>query len=286
MRPPIPRPLSGNKAIQLKFVDDATKAATINLRKSLTPDTQNRSFPLNFCERTQMMIKPEENLLQQELSRFVEETSSNNFVLNQKKTFIMSFNFSKKHAFPPEFHVGTEVLEVKPVLKILGVMLQNDLKWDAQIENITKKASKTIWRLRRMKQLGVDNTTLALFWKSEGRVHLEANCPVWTGAITKRQSRSLSRVQRKAVATITGKEYEKGCSDLKLEMLPARRKQLSMKFAEKTVKKSRHQDIFQMLPNPPTTRKGTKIWYEPVSHSRRHQKSPVPYLSRLLNNNE
>ena len=161
-----------------------------------------------------MMIKPEENLLQQELSRFVEETSSNNFVLNQKKTFIMSFNFSKKHAFPPEFHVGTDVLEVKPVLKILGVMLQNDLKWDAQIENITKKASKTIWRLRRMKQLGVDNTTLALFWKSEGRVHLEANCPVWTGAITKRQSRSLSRVQRKAVATITGKEYEKGCSDL------------------------------------------------------------------------
>ena len=78
---------------------------------------------------------------------------------------------------------------------------------------------------------------------------MEANCPVWTSAITKRQSHSLSRVQRKAVATITGKEYEKGCSDLKLEMLPARRKQLSMKFAEKTVKKSRHQDIFQMLPN-------------------------------------
>ena len=49
------------------FVDDATKAATINLRKSLIPDTQNRSFPLNFCERAQMMIKPEENLVQQEL---------------------------------------------------------------------------------------------------------------------------------------------------------------------------------------------------------------------------
>ena len=108
---------------------------------------------------------------------------------------------------------------------------------------------------------------------------------MWTSAITKRQSHSLSRVQRKAVATITGKEYEKGCSDLKLEMLPARRKQLAKKFADKTVKKSRHQDIFQMMPNPPTTRKGKKVWYEPVSHSRRHQKSPVPYLSRLLNNN-
>ena len=51
-----------------------------------------------------------------------------------------------------------------------------------------------------MKQLGVDNATLATFWKSEGRVHLEANCPVWAGAITQRQSRALTRVQRKAVA--------------------------------------------------------------------------------------
>ena len=207
MRPPIPRPLSGNKAIQLKFVDDASKLATINLRKSLTQDTQIRSFPLNFCERTQMTIRQEENLLQQELNRFVEETTKNNFVLNQKKTFIMSFNFSRKRAFPPEFFVGTEILEVKSALKVLGVMIQNNLKWDAQIDYITKKASKTIWRLRRMKQLGVDDTTLALFWKGEGRVHLEANCPVWAGAITQRQSRCLSRVQRKAVATIRGRSY-------------------------------------------------------------------------------
>ena len=285
MRPPIPRPLSGNKAIQLKFVDDASKLATINLRKSLTQDTQIRSFPLNFCERTQMTIRQEENLLQQELNRFVEETTKNNFVLNQKKTLIMSFNFSRKHAFPPEFFVGTEILEVKSALEVLGVMIQNNLKWDAQIDYITKKASKTIWRLRRMKQLGVDDTTLALFWKSEGRVHLEANCPVWAGAITQRQSRCLSRVQRKAVATITGKEYQRGCSDLKLEMLPERRKLLAKKFAAKTVTKSRHKEIFEELPNPPTTRRGMKVWREPVSHTRRHQKSPVPYLTRLLNDN-
>ena len=176
------------------------------------------------------------------------------------------------------------MLEVKPVLKILGVMLQNDLKWNSQIDYITRKASKSIWRLRRMKQLGVDDPTLASFWKSEGRVHLEANCPVWAGAITQRQSRCLSRVQKKAVATITGKEYKQGCNDLKLEMLPERRKQLARKFAAKTVQKSRHKDIFEELPNSPDTRRGIKVWREPVSHTRRHQKSPVPYLTRLLNN--
>ena len=164
-------------------------------------------------------------------------------------------------------------------------MIQNDLKWDAQIDLMTKKASRTIWRLRRMKQLGVDEQTLAQFWKSEGRVHLEATCPVWTGAITKRQSRSLSRVQRKAVAAITIKEYERGCRELKLEELAVRRKQIAKNFAEKTVKKSRHSDIFEQLPNPPTTRRGKKVWKEPISHTRRHKNSPVPYLTNLLNNN-
>ena len=284
LRPPIPRPLSGNKAIQLKFVDDATKAATINLRKSLCPDPITRCFPLRYCERTQMKIMDEENVLQQELNRFQDETKKNNFVLNKKKTFIMSFNFSRGYAFPPEFYAEKEILEVKPVLKILGVMIQSNLKWDAQIEHITKKASKTIWRLRRMKQLGVDNKTLATFWKSEGRTHLEATCPVWTGAITKRQSRAISRVQRKAVATITGKEYVRGCLELNLETLKTRRKQIATKFAEKTTKKSRHKDIFKELPNPPTTRRGKKVWCEPISRTRRHHNSPVPHLTRLLNN--
>ena len=35
LRPPIPRPLSGNKAMQVKFVDDASQAASVNLKVSL-----------------------------------------------------------------------------------------------------------------------------------------------------------------------------------------------------------------------------------------------------------
>ena len=284
LRPPIPRPVSGNKGIQLKYIDDATKAATVNLRKSLIPDTQNRSFPLNFHERTQMAIKHEENVLQHELDRFAEETARNNLVLNEKKTVIMLFNFARELAFPPEFFVGGKMLEVKSEMKILGCMIQNNLKWDAHINYVIKKASKSIWRLRRMKQLGVDNATLATFWKSEGRVHLEANCPVWAGAITQRQSRALTRVQRKAVATITEKEYSRGRVELNLEVLPDRRLKLAQKFADKTVKKSRHKDTFERLPNPPNTRRGKNIWKEPISRTNRHKKSPVPFLTRLLNN--
>ena len=98
------------------------------------------------------------------------------------------------------------------------------------------------------------------------------------------QSRALTRVQRKAVATITEKEYCRGSVELNLEMLPDRRLKLAQKFAEKTVEKSRHKDTFEKLPNPPNTRRGKNNWKEPISRTNRHKKSPVPFLTRLLNN--
>ena len=41
------------------------------------------------------------------------------------------------------------------------------------------KASKKIWLLRRMRQLGVDEKTITTYWVMEGRVHLEAGVPVY-----------------------------------------------------------------------------------------------------------
>ena len=73
----------------------------------------------------------------------------------------MVFNATRIHAFPPEFTLGeSEILQTKTEHKILGLKIQNDLKWGAQIKQMTSKASKKIWLLRRMKRLGVDDTTV------------------------------------------------------------------------------------------------------------------------------
>ena len=78
LRPAIPRP-NGNRAIQLKYIDDASKAASINLKKSLIPDPKCRPFPLATNERTQMILDPSENMLQFELDRFHQETQQKHF---------------------------------------------------------------------------------------------------------------------------------------------------------------------------------------------------------------
>ena len=81
LRPAIPR-LNGNRAIQLKFVDDSSKAASVNLRSSLIPDSKTRQIALSFAERTQMVLNLNENVLQHELDMFQKETLQQNFVTN------------------------------------------------------------------------------------------------------------------------------------------------------------------------------------------------------------
>ena len=287
LRPSIPRP-NGNRAIQLKYVDDATKAASINLTNSLIQDPKTRQMPLKYHERTKMVIDTQENVLQTELDRFQKETSDNNFVTNQKKTAVMIFNTSKKFAFAPDFCLGgSEVLNTYKELKILGVMVQEDLGWDAQVKQMIERASSKIWLLRRMKQLGVDEPTITTYWRSEGLVHLEMNAPVWSGGLNLGQERALQTVARRAVAAITGatrEEYTATCHRLGLDPdLAARRLQLCRRFAIRTATKSRHQDLFHKQENPHITRGGGKVWREPRCRTRRHLMSARPHLTRLLN---
>ena len=192
LRPPIPRPLSRNKGIQLKYIDDSTQAASVNLLMSLEADLSDRPRPLRYHERTQMKIKEDENVLQQELLKFQDFTLKNKLVINTKKCFVMLFTRSKLHAFPPEFHIGSsEILEAKDSHRILGVIVQNDLRWTKQVEHMVRKATRTTWVLRRMRALGVDQDTLVAFWKAEGRVHLELACPVWHSGLTVAQAQDL-----------------------------------------------------------------------------------------------
>ena len=62
--------------------------------------------------------------------------------------------------------------------RILGVIVQDSLRWESQCQEMIKKATGITWAIRRMKSLGVPEATLTEFWKTEGRGHLEYACPV------------------------------------------------------------------------------------------------------------
>ena len=288
LRPPIPRPVSGNKSIQLKYIDDSTQAASINLKKSLIADPKDRPRPLQYQERHHTILNPEEDILQQELDRFYLWSIQNKLPINRKKCLTMKFSRSRSYDFPMEYTIGSPtILEERTTLKILGIQIQSNLRWNEQVNQMISRASKTSWVIRRMRTLGVDKWTLVEYWKTEGRVHLEMACPVWHSSLTLAQARSLERCQRVAMAAIVGHwalSLTDQLQELGLERLDSRRIQICKRFAYTTSTKSRHKDIFPLaVTSHPRPGKASRQYVEPLARTAMYQKSAVPYLVRLLN---
>ena len=202
----------------------------------------------------------------------------------------MQFSRSRKFDFPLDFTIGnSDILAEKKTLKILGIQIQSNLKWDAQIEQMISRASKNIWVLRRMKALGVDQATLIHYWKAEGRIHLEMGCALWHSSINLQQRRALRRCQRLAMAAILGHwlpSLTQQLGELGLERLDLRRDKICGRFAMRTATKSRHRDIFTLAPAglQRPGKQGLK-YREPRARTAAYRKSAVPYLTRLLNSN-
>ena len=288
LRPMVPRPLS----LSLKYIDDLSLLSAINLKLSLVPDPVDRPRPLAFNERTQQILPTEVNHMQEELYKLKVFTSNNLMKIKEKKTTVMKFNFSKTNDFPPELLIDGFENQVQIVneAKLLGIILTSDLRWEANTDYICGKAYKKMWTLRRMKALDLDPLLIVDVYIKEVRSVLELAVPAWHSGLTLKQSADIERVQRVALYIIlsdlkTGKSeytYDMSLVLLDLEPLSVRREKLCLTFAKKTVK-SRHSDMFQEKSHVYDTRQVTPAYMEHFSNTQRCYKSPLNYLTRMLN---
>ena len=289
LRPAIPRIHSLN----LKYVDDLSMLSALNLKSCLVADPVDRPRPLNYNERTRQVLAGSNNQLQSDLLNLHEFTSNKLMKIKEKKTHIMKFNFSKAHDFPPEFDIPGfhDELTVVRETKLLGVMVTNDLKWEANTQYICAKAYKKIWTLRRMKKLDIEPLDILEVYMKEVRSILELAVPAWHSGLTLKQAADIERVQRVAVAIVlsdfkTGRcdiPYSMALETLGIESLDVRRSRLCKKFAKKTLK-SRHADMFQLNPSQYPTR-NKPSYASTSSNTKRFYDSPLNYLTRLLNDN-
>ena len=72
----------------------------------------------------------------------------------------MLFNTSRKYDFTQALTINKNKLEVVEELKLIGVQITNDLKWNLNTKNITTKAYTRLWIIRRLKLLGANNSEL------------------------------------------------------------------------------------------------------------------------------
>ena len=130
------------------------------------------------------------------------------------------------------------------------------------------------------------NIVLDIYIK-QVRSILELAVPAWQGAITQAERDEIERVQKAAFHIVLGDEYQSYRSALKyfgMDSLENRREKLCKKFARKAVNHPKHQKWFKLNTVTVDTRQEHPKFCEVVAQKDRYKKSPLGYLTGLLNN--
>ncbi len=103
------------------------------------------------------------SVIQSDLSSVATWASNNLMKLNAKKCKEMQICFLQNKPELPHLCVEDQILECVSSHKVLGLIIQDDLKWNEHISMIVTKASKRLHILRVLRREGFHRTTLSQF---------------------------------------------------------------------------------------------------------------------------
>ena len=119
-----------------------------------------------------------------QLDKIHQYSVKNDMKINFGKTKMMVFNPSTSLNFTPHFLIEGKQIEVISEFKLLGLFISNDMKWKSNTMHMVQKASKRLWILRRLKNLGAQSSSLIEVYTKQIRSILEFGVAVWQGSIT------------------------------------------------------------------------------------------------------
>ena len=272
--------------IHLKYVDDLAIAEEVNMKTQLTtvPLTE-RPQPDTFRARTGHQLDTETSKVFSQLKQIQKYSQDNKMKLNVPKTKLMLFNPCRTKDFMPEMEINNTRIELVEQARLLGVILTSNLSWSANTESIVERCNKKMCMLRRLKKLGASTDDLLDVFMKQIRSVAEFAAPVWNSALTGQDISSLERIKKIALHIILADQYISYNVALKtmgLVKLSERRRKICMKFANKAQNNSKFSIWFR-----PNLRRNTRLkqprFCTVVCRKQRFEKSPISYLTRLLN---
>ena len=237
--------------------------------------------------------------LQNVLNMENSETIKDKMKINESKCNIINFNFSSKNSPPLNLELNNNKIIPVNRIKLLGVILTNDLCWRENTAEIERKVNKKFYMLGRLRQFGVEQDVLLTTWKVYMRTITEYAAPLWHSSLLECDKRILENLQKKALALILGTiyinhrryyrvkgkpvTYEQALQTCNLVPLNERRESLTINFAHETFKNPKHKDLFEEISEPrPNTRYKPKV-KELSGSTCRYMKSAVPVMSKMIN---
>ena len=168
---------------QAKFVDDLTISEIV---------------PKNISSRIQEFVASIQSW-----------SDTNLFSLSDEKCKEIRIDFKRiKTEFSPVL-VNDKLLEVVRKVKLLGLTIQSDLKWNTHIDNIISKCSKRLYLLVQLKRANVPARDIIQFYTTCVRPVLEFASNVFNYSLPTYLNDDIERIQKRALSIAhPGFKYE------------------------------------------------------------------------------
>ena len=127
--------------------------------------------------------------------------------LNVDKSKVMIFNFTDNHQFATRLYMEGVLLDTITHTKLLGTIVQSDLKWSKNTDMIVKKGYQRMLILHKLYAFNIPDEDLVNIFVLYIRSILEQNCQVWHFAISQEEKSDLERVQKVAMKIILQERY-------------------------------------------------------------------------------
>ena len=198
----------------------------------------------------------------------------------------MIFNFTDDYQFATRLYMENVLLETIAQTKLLGTIVQSDLKWSANTDMIVKKGYQRMLILHKLYAFNIPDDDLVNIYVLYIRSILEQNCQVWHHAITQEEKSDLERVQKVALKIILKDRYttyEQALTHLNLDYLSIRREKLCLNFAKKCLKHEKTRDMFPLNSTLDHDIRRKQKYHVQFAHTNRLRDSAIPQLQRALN---
>ena len=159
--------------------------------------------------------------------------------INAQKTHELLISFQKHPPNPPPIQIDGQSIDRVCSAKLVGIHIQDDLKWDVHVQEMLKKARIKLHFLIQLKKSRVLPNPAISFYKSVIVPQLEYACPAWATSITKEQSNDIERIQKRALKIVfPDLDYSQALEKANLKTLSQRRLELCKKFFTELQKES------------------------------------------------
>ncbi len=105
--------------------------------------------------------------------------------------------------------------------RILGLTVQDNMKWNEHVHDIVKKASKRLYMLRLLKRSNANIDILIVVYTTIIRPVLEYACQIWHYNIQKYLSEYIEKIRKRALKIIfPSQKYEE--APITTDIMPLR----------------------------------------------------------------